>query len=57
MFCHSPDSWTRLWDGQVFEKGTVTVDVQIVDRTHKRLKDGALVDVTNLYLDWIVTRV
>lgn len=25
MFCHSPESWAELWDGQVFEKGSVSV--------------------------------
>ncbi|KAF8588076.1 hypothetical protein K439DRAFT_1336384 [Ramaria rubella] len=25
MFCHSPESWCALWDGSIFEKGTVTV--------------------------------
>ncbi|OBZ78824.1 hypothetical protein A0H81_00363 [Grifola frondosa] len=26
MFCHNPESWTEMWDGQVFAKGTVKVD-------------------------------
>lgn len=26
MFCHSPSSWVEVWDGQVFEKGTVRVE-------------------------------
>ncbi|PIL22771.1 hypothetical protein GSI_15465 [Ganoderma sinense ZZ0214-1] len=26
LFGHSPESWKELWDGQVFEKGTVKVD-------------------------------
>ena len=25
MFCHSPDSWSELWNGKIFEKGTVEV--------------------------------
>ncbi|KAG6811302.1 hypothetical protein H0H92_008059, partial [Tricholoma furcatifolium] len=25
LFCHSPESWCDLWDGQIFEKGTVEV--------------------------------
>ncbi|KAJ8509376.1 hypothetical protein ONZ45_g8455 [Pleurotus djamor] len=29
MFCHSPQSWEELWDGQVFEKGTVKVEAVI----------------------------
>ena len=23
MFCHSAESWTEMWEGQVFEKGQV----------------------------------
>lgn len=29
MFCHGPESWRALWDGQVFKKGTVRVDVRL----------------------------
>ncbi|EIW76285.1 hypothetical protein CONPUDRAFT_111132, partial [Coniophora puteana RWD-64-598 SS2] len=29
MFCHSPESWAELWDGDVFRKGTVRVDANI----------------------------
>ncbi|KAI6098237.1 hypothetical protein EDD16DRAFT_1659440 [Pisolithus croceorrhizus] len=25
--CHSPESWTELWDGTVFTKGEVEVEV------------------------------
>lgn len=25
LFCHSPESWKELWDGQIFKKGTVKV--------------------------------
>jgi hypothetical protein len=25
MFCHSPESWTQMWEEQVFEKGHVKV--------------------------------
>ena len=28
-FCHSPDSWKELWDGEVFEKGTVRVEAEL----------------------------
>jgi len=27
MFCQSPDAWRDVWDGQVFKKGTVKVDI------------------------------
>jgi hypothetical protein len=29
MFCHGPDSWKDLWDGQVFQKGTVRVEAEL----------------------------
>lgn len=33
MFCHSPESWIELWDGEVFEKGKVRAEafLEIVD--------------------------
>ncbi|KAL0954792.1 hypothetical protein HGRIS_003740 [Hohenbuehelia grisea] len=30
MFCHSPETWCELWDGQVFRKGTVKVEAKLV---------------------------
>ncbi|KAH7929865.1 hypothetical protein BV22DRAFT_1102165 [Leucogyrophana mollusca] len=29
IFCHSPDSWEALWDGEVFEKGSVKVSTNM----------------------------
>ena len=26
MFCHSPESWTQMWEEQIFEKGQVKVN-------------------------------
>ena len=26
MFCHSPESWTEMWEEQIFEKGQVKVN-------------------------------
>ncbi|TFY73405.1 hypothetical protein EWM64_g10608 [Hericium alpestre] len=54
MFCHSPESWTELWDGMVFEKGTVKVEAEIVvvDREDfKRIWPKA----TYYWLNWSVT--
>ncbi|KIL57489.1 hypothetical protein M378DRAFT_381889 [Amanita muscaria Koide BX008] len=31
MFSHSPGSWRDFWDGQVFVKGTVRVEVELED--------------------------
>ncbi|KAI0737401.1 hypothetical protein C8Q80DRAFT_1115292 [Daedaleopsis nitida] len=56
MFCHTPESWTELWDGLVFQKGTVKVDVKLVARSHIFLKDGVVTEQENKYLDWVVTR-
>ncbi|KAG2147540.1 hypothetical protein DEU56DRAFT_126994 [Suillus clintonianus] len=30
-FCHSPKTWTSLWDGEVFEKGSVKVETELVE--------------------------
>ncbi|KAG9317888.1 hypothetical protein JVU11DRAFT_2117 [Chiua virens] len=29
MFCHSPESWAAMWDGEVFAKGKVRVDATL----------------------------
>ncbi|KAG2142473.1 hypothetical protein DEU56DRAFT_794667 [Suillus clintonianus] len=29
MFTHSAESWTAMWDGEVFEKGTVKVEAEL----------------------------
>lgn len=29
VYCHSPESWRTLWDGVVFEKGTVEVAAEL----------------------------
>lgn len=31
VFCHFPDSWKELWDGRVFEKGSIVVEVKLTD--------------------------
>ncbi|PIL30914.1 hypothetical protein GSI_07083 [Ganoderma sinense ZZ0214-1] len=55
MFCHSPESWKEMWDGQVFEKGTVKVEADLIE-----VKRTDLVDVpeeTKFYIQlWSVTR-
>ncbi|KAM5531491.1 hypothetical protein V8D89_014816 [Ganoderma adspersum] len=55
MFCHSPESWTAMWDGEVFERGTVKVETDLIE-----VKRTDLVDVpeeTKFYIQlWSVTR-
>ncbi|KAI0707592.1 hypothetical protein C8Q76DRAFT_799936 [Earliella scabrosa] len=56
MFCHSPDSWVELWDGQVFEKGTVKVDVDLKEDDRKDLSHLGYSDIKFYVLVWSVTR-
>lgn len=54
QFCHSPESWTELWDGIVFKKGTVKAETRLVeiDRSDLTKNEGARFWV----LVWSVTR-
>lgn len=54
MFCHSPETWKELWDGQVFEKGTVKVEVDLRTLNNKESL-GELGPIFYL-LFWSVTR-
>ena len=53
IFCHDPRSWSELWDGEVFPKGTVKVVAFVSeppkDETYPELN-------TFLLLNWSVTR-
>ncbi|KAG1862055.1 hypothetical protein DFJ58DRAFT_700601 [Suillus subalutaceus] len=51
MFAHSAESWTAMWDGEVFEKGTVKVDAQL-----KEVSAGEGGDERYPLLYWSVTR-
>lgn len=50
FFFHSPESWTELWDGQVFKKGTVKVETRLVE--YAAGPSGEMV----YFLQWCVTR-
>ncbi|EMD37497.1 hypothetical protein CERSUDRAFT_154156 [Gelatoporia subvermispora B] len=57
-FCHSPESWEALWDGCVFEKGTVKVEATLnaLDADMERL--GMTAEEGRMYrIAWSVTRV
>lgn len=58
MFCHSPESWTELWDGQVFDQGTVRVDVFLHETQRKDLEGapGIVPGAKFHVLVWSVTR-
>ncbi|KAF9237627.1 hypothetical protein BU15DRAFT_48468 [Melanogaster broomeanus] len=42
VFCHSTDSWAELWDGAVFGKGQVKVEVEIRVREFLDIKDRSM---------------
>lgn len=50
MFCHCPESWKELWDGQVFKKGTVKVEAGLVEIERKDLTH--ISEETKFYLLW-----
>jgi len=31
LFCHSPQTWSSLWDGEVFQKGSVRVETELFE--------------------------
>ncbi|KAG7448621.1 uncharacterized protein BT62DRAFT_992644 [Guyanagaster necrorhizus] len=50
MFCHSPESWRLLWDGEIFPKGTVRVDTSL----HAEERPGLGLVVAYLFV-WCIT--
>ncbi|EMD35851.1 hypothetical protein CERSUDRAFT_52912 [Gelatoporia subvermispora B] len=60
MFCHSPETWEAMWDGQVFNKGTVKVEAVLKPLDAKeraRLEMEVEGDVQLYNMLWSVTRV
>jgi hypothetical protein len=55
MFCHSPESWTQLWDGLVFGKGVVNVQAKLVQVERKDELDPSETRTVTI-LVWSVTR-
>ncbi|KIK40734.1 hypothetical protein CY34DRAFT_764385 [Suillus luteus UH-Slu-Lm8-n1] len=48
LFVHSPNTWTSLWDGEVFEKGSVKVETELVE--------AAIREVQYFMMKWSVVR-
>jgi len=56
-FCHSPESWERVWDGLVFEKGAVNVWAKLVQVGNlKAFEVGEATAQPITFLVWSVTR-
>lgn len=57
MFCHSPDSWRELWDGEVFKKGSVRVDAGLISLGKQEVQRlGGGPDKEFFKMWWTVTR-
>ena len=54
MFYHSPESWSALWDGEIFRKGTVKVDARLVPGDRQSV-EGSKEEFW--IMQWTVTRV
>jgi len=54
MFCHSPESWAEMWNGQVFKKGSVKVEVGLKETGSNSLDNGQGTELPRLF--WSVTR-
>ncbi|KAH9921431.1 uncharacterized protein B0H18DRAFT_880126 [Fomitopsis serialis] len=55
MWCHDPESWRALWDGDVFEKGTVRVEA-VLKEGHARWEGVSEDGGRPGSLIWSVTR-
>ncbi|KAI5121149.1 hypothetical protein M0805_007147 [Coniferiporia weirii] len=56
VYCHSPESWRALWDGEVFEKGTVEVEAELREMKRRDIQD-VLGGETKVYvMAWCVRR-
>ena len=56
LFSHSPDSWTELWDGGVFERGTVRVNATVAEIDVQYKRAASVRDTRACWLQWSVTR-
>lgn len=52
MFCHSPESWNELWDGEIFRKSTVKVETELIKVNRPDLQSRSQL----LSLRWSITR-
>jgi len=55
-YCHSSESWKELWDGQVFDKGKVKVEVSLLPAERKSIFLEAIDGINIFVLAWSVTR-
>jgi len=56
MFCHSPETWTELWNGEVFRRGSVRVDAKLVEVSRPDLLAYGHAKAAYKMMSWSVTR-
>ena len=60
MFCHSPESWTQMWEEQIFKKGQVKVNTVLkeMNMTAERVERGVPIEEGAKFygLIWCVER-
>ncbi|KAI9444696.1 hypothetical protein H4582DRAFT_2179306 [Lactarius indigo] len=57
LFCHAPRSWSELWDGGVFPKGTVKVLASVTEVLKEGVANIVYPEAGSLHLlTWSVTR-
>ena len=61
MFCHSPESWTKMWEEDIFERGQVKVSTTMIEMSQAAerlgLGRGLPVEEGGIYgLVWSVER-
>lgn len=59
MFCHSPDSWKKLWEEEAFEKGTFKVEATLHEVQRPDLAAVLPEEAGRKFymMDWCVTRI
>ena len=56
VYNHSPETWTALWDGVVFEKGKVEVWTMLIDYERPDLTGVAKCTHKSTLLGWCIKR-
>lgn len=57
VYCHSPESWRTLWDGVVFEKGTVEVAAELAQPSGaSQYRKMMIEDKSSYLMTWSVKR-
>ncbi|KAF9446314.1 hypothetical protein P691DRAFT_213464 [Macrolepiota fuliginosa MF-IS2] len=55
-FCHSPESWKELWDGEIFEKGSVRIEAKLIEHERRSTDQPGIIylymiiDVIDCYI-------